>query len=153
MAQIILHLNGVFNLYSGIADGAIYESGLTLDELKQHYQKEYGNQGLRELDRMFPRALEKGTSSFIHQSLAATIVTNRAGEKESCLSYKDFVAKYLTIAKSSELAGDEEWGARWKAALEKVIEEEGGLVNFASKVLSFCKRSRHVERPEEIPSP
>ena len=136
MAQIILHLNGVFNLYSGIADGAIYESGLTLDQLKQHYQE---SQGLRELDGVLPRVLEKGTSSFIHQSLAATIVTNRAGEKESCLSYKDFAAKYLTIAKSSELAGDDEWEAKWKAALEKVIEEEGGLVNFASKVLSFVK--------------
>jgi len=42
MAEFIIHHNGAYNIYGTIADGAHYESALTLDQLRQVIQREQG---------------------------------------------------------------------------------------------------------------
>lgn len=95
-AYIIQH-NNVFNMYTTIADGCYFTSGLTLEELKEWYKEEYGNKGMLEFDERVERALKKGTSSMIDKDLKSCISVNRAGPDETELSYNDFIAKYLVI--------------------------------------------------------
>ena len=97
MPTYIIQHNNVFNLYTTVADGCYFNSGLTLEELKEWYKEEYGNRGLEDLQPRIDRALEKGTSSLLDNSLKDCISCNRAGPKESKLSYNKFINKYLVI--------------------------------------------------------
>lgn len=92
MANFIIHKDGVFNLYTTICDGAIYDSGLTEEQLYEHFRLEYGESGVRALPPRLERAKEKGTSAVMYDSLEELVSENL--EK---LSTEDFIAKYLTI--------------------------------------------------------
>lgn len=94
--HIIQH-NNVFNVYTTIADGCYFESGLTLDELKEWYKEEYGNNGMMELDQRLERVLKKGTSAINDTDLKDTISCNRAGKNEEYMSYQKFIDKFLVI--------------------------------------------------------
>lgn len=97
MPTYIIQHNNIFNMYTTVSDGCYFSSGLTLEELKEYYKEENGNQGMHDLDARLERALVKGTSAFNDKDLKDTISCNRAGEKESNLSFDDFVSKFLTI--------------------------------------------------------
>lgn len=95
-AYIIQH-NNIFNVYTTVADGCYFVSGLTLDELKTWYKEEYGQQGMIGLDERIERALKKGTSSMMDKDLKECVSCNRAGPNESKMSYEDFINKFLVI--------------------------------------------------------
>jgi len=97
MANMILHKNGAYNLYTTIAEGACYESPLTLKQLTEHIQRELGEAGLRELPQRLERAHKTGCSSMHGETLERCISCNRAGPNETHLSVDEFVAKYLTL--------------------------------------------------------
>lgn len=96
MAQLILHKDGAYQIYTTIADGACFEGALTLEELTEYIRQELGEAGLRELPQRLERAHKTGCS--MHgTTLAECLAANRAGENESELSYDEFVARYLTL--------------------------------------------------------
>lgn len=103
-AHIIQH-NNVFNVYTTISDGCYFESGLTLEQLKEWYELEYGKRGMLDFDLRIGLCMAKGTSSLIDDSLEECVRSNRAGPRESRLKFKDFVEKYLTIAEPADIDG------------------------------------------------
>lgn len=105
MGQLILHKDGAYNLYTTVADGACYESALTLEQLEQVIRFDLGEQGMRELPARLERAHKTGCSSMHGETLEDCICCNRAGENESELSFDEFVAKYLTLTPNAKLTG------------------------------------------------
>lgn len=96
MANFILHHNGVYQIYTTIADGPCYERGLTLAELEEITRREYGEQGMRNLPARLERAHATGCSALSGETLAECLECNRAGPGESHLSVEEFIKKYLT---------------------------------------------------------
>jgi hypothetical protein len=97
MAELILHKDGAYNLYTTIADGACYESALTLEQLQEALRFEGGQRAIDELPARLQRAHETGCSSIRGETLEECIALNRAGPKESHLTVDEFVARYLTL--------------------------------------------------------
>ena len=97
MANLILHKDGAYNLYTTVADGACYESALTLDELKEVIRFEHGEQGMRELPARLERAHLTGCSHVNGLTLEECVSCNRAGPGETEMPFDAFVAKYLTL--------------------------------------------------------
>lgn len=96
MGGYLIHNEGAYNFYSNISDRALFESALTLEQLKKYYKEEFGDHGMKELGERLDRAHETGTSA-VGDTLKSTIMCNRAGENESKPSNKDFIDKFLTI--------------------------------------------------------
>lgn len=99
MAQIILHKDGAYNIYSTIMDAPLFESALSLLQLKEYIKDEFGEDGLRNLYRRLERAHEIGCSAYDASDLEDCLCCNRAGKNEKTLSYKEFIKKYLTLEK------------------------------------------------------
>lgn len=99
MPQYIIHKDGAYNFYTTVADGACYESALTLDQVREIIKEEYGQQGLRELDARLERAHKTGCSAF-NETLETCIEGNRAGPRERHMPRDEFIAKYLTLKRS-----------------------------------------------------
>lgn len=91
MPKLIIHKDGVYNLFTTIADGPCYESGLTLQQLLGVIPNN------SETQNRLDRAHATGCSGF-GETLKTIIAGNRAGKNESEVPYDEFVAKYLTIA-------------------------------------------------------
>ena len=96
MAQLILHKDGAYNIFSTIVDAPIYDSAITLNQLTDVIRHEHGEEGIRGLTGRLNRAHETGCSGY-NETLETCILGNRAGENESELSVDDFIAKYLTL--------------------------------------------------------
>ena len=105
MANLILHKDGAYNIYTTVADGACYESALTLDELKRVVRFEQGEQGMRDLPARLERAHKTGCSSLRGETLEECILCNRAGPNETELSVAEFVAKYMTLPPNAGVTG------------------------------------------------
>jgi hypothetical protein len=112
MAKLILHKDGAYNLYTTIADGACYESALTLQQLEEVIRFESGEQGMRELPARLERAHKTGCSSMHGETLEECISCNRSGPDETKLSAAEFVEKYMTLAPNVELSGGRRPSAR-----------------------------------------
>ena len=97
MPQLILHKNGAYNLYTTVADGACYESALTLEQLREVIEFDHGQAGLEVLPSRLERAHKTGCSSLRGETLAECISCNRAGPGEAHLSVDEFVRRYLTL--------------------------------------------------------
>ena len=104
MGQLILHKDGAYNLYTTIADGACYESALTLEQLEEVIRFQFGEQGVRDLQQRLERAHKTGCSHRLGMTLAECIAANRAGENESKLSFDEFVERYLTLPHNAVLS-------------------------------------------------
>jgi hypothetical protein len=108
MANLILHKDGAYNIYTTIADGPCYESALTLDQLTEVIRMDLGEQGLRDLPARLDRAHRTGCSSMADpDTLEECISCNRAGPNETRLSFDEFVAKYLTLPSNAKVRGPE----------------------------------------------
>lgn len=96
MPQFIIHKDGAYNFYTTVADGACYESALTLEQVEELVKFEQGEQGLRELPERLKRAHETGCSG-INWTLDDCIDSNRCGPDETKMSREEFITKYLTL--------------------------------------------------------
>ena len=65
--------------YSTIVDDFNTTSSMSLEEFKQYYIKEEGENSANELEERLKRVFEKGNSSRIYDSAEDTICCNRAG--------------------------------------------------------------------------
>ncbi len=101
MANFILHKDGAYNIYTTIADGACYESALTLEQLEEVIRLDHGEQGVRELPDRLERAHRTGCSSVYGQTLEECISCNRAGPNETRLPADVFIEKYVTFRRSN----------------------------------------------------
>ena len=97
MGEIIIHKDGVFNFFSTVSDGPVFESGLTLKQVRGYIKEEYGNRGLLWLNLRIERAVKHGTSELGATCLEDTIGFNRAGPNETKLSIEEFVDEFLML--------------------------------------------------------
>lgn len=96
MALIICHHNGKYNIYTTIADGFIYESALTLEQLKEAIKEQGGNRALERLPERLKRAHKNGHSGNEGGDLDSFLCCNRAGEDEEHLTTEECIARFLT---------------------------------------------------------
>lgn len=107
MPQLILHKDGAYNLYTTVADGACYESALTLEQLEEVIRLDHGEYGVLGLPVRLERAHRTGCSALDGQTLEDCIECNRAGPNETHLTVAEFVERYLTLPHNAiELTGD-----------------------------------------------
>ena len=97
MPRLIVHKDGAYNLYTTVADGACYESALTLEQLKEIIRLEQGETGVLALPVRLDRAHRTGCSALDGQTLEECIKCNRAGPNEARLTVAEFVERYLTL--------------------------------------------------------
>lgn len=105
MPQLILHKDGAYNLYTTVADGACYESALTLEQLEEVLRFEGGQRAIDELPARLERAHRTGCSSTRGETLEDCIAFNRAGPNETRLTVDEFVRQYLTLPHNAEVSG------------------------------------------------
>jgi len=97
MAKIILHHQGAYQLYETIADGPVYVSALTFEQLKKAVMVHGGQAALANLPDSLERAHRTGCSSMDGATLKECISTNRAGHNETTLPEAEFIARWLTL--------------------------------------------------------
>lgn len=97
MPQLILHKDGAYNLYTTVADGACYESALTLEQLEEVLRFEGGQMAIDGLPVRLDRAHKTGCSALDGRTLEECIECNRAGPNETRLTVDEFVERYLTL--------------------------------------------------------
>ena len=92
MSHSICKLDGMYFEWSTIVDAPV-TYGLSLKEFKTYYRKEYGREGMRNLDARLKRVEIHGTSS-LEGDVDDVIAINRAGPDECELTRKGLI-KFL----------------------------------------------------------
>ena len=81
--------------WSSVVDAPV-TYGMTLDEFKSYYRAEYGNQGMERLEERMKRVEETGTSDRLSRKpVKEWVKFNRAGDKETQITYDKIVDKYV----------------------------------------------------------
>ena len=99
MAHIIIHYNGVYNIYSSVTEEPLYEEGITEEQLRLFIKLKDGETGLATLPKRIDRAKAFGSSSFVDRSLHSVVDRNRAGVSGIRMTFNAFVDKYLTLTR------------------------------------------------------
>ena len=94
MAQIIIGKANTYNIFSTITDSPVFESALTLDQLKYYINEELGRKGIADLEKRLDRVNKKGTSSMLSKSLEDEVGVFLECEKITLL---EFIEKYLKV--------------------------------------------------------
>lgn len=63
-------------------------------ELTEWYREEYGREGLRNLPNRLERLHQKGTTSHMDANAEATVMCNRAGKDETCMTVDQIIDYY-----------------------------------------------------------
>jgi len=93
MPRYIVKIKDKYFEWSTVVDAPV-TYGMSLDEFRQYYQAEYGNDGMHNLDERLERVEAKGTSSQLDKDLKECIGFNRAGKNERQLSIEGIYKKY-----------------------------------------------------------
>ncbi len=67
--------------------------GMSLDEFKEFYRQEYGNQGIQQLPQRLERVERTGCSAYT-KTLDEVLINNRAGDNETEISKAEIFRKY-----------------------------------------------------------
>ena len=94
MARIIIKIKDRYFDYSTVVEAPVTR-GMTLDEFREYYRGEYGEWSLDELEGRLHRVEEKGTSSFLDESVEETIAANYAGDGDSSLTLDEMYDAYF----------------------------------------------------------
>lgn len=89
MARFILHHDGGYNVWSTIVDAPLYDSALTLAQLRDAEPV---------TDERLARAHDKGCSALSGETLDGCIAVNRAGPDETQLSRDEFIGRFLIVS-------------------------------------------------------
>lgn len=103
MPQLILHHAGAYQIYTTVADGPCYQQALTLDQLREVIEFEYGQQGLDVLPERLERAHKTGCSSVNGLTLEECIACNRAGPNEETVPTDEFIRRWVTLPANAEV--------------------------------------------------
>jgi len=79
-----------FFLWSTFVDAPV-SYACSIAELEDYYRDMYGQAGMGALPARIERAISKGTSSFIDESLHDLVRGNRAGPDETELTYDELI--------------------------------------------------------------
>lgn len=90
MPRYIAHYNGWFFEWSTVVDAPVTKA-MHREEFEQFYKEEYGNRGIEDLEARLSRAITFGCSAFDGHSLYELIKGNRAGPKETELSFEEIL--------------------------------------------------------------
>jgi hypothetical protein len=89
----LLHDKQEFYLeWSTITDSPV-TNGMSLEEFKEYYRKEYGKKGLNKLAKKLER-VEKKRCSAVYESLETLLSINHAGDNNKELSVEEIIEKY-----------------------------------------------------------
>jgi hypothetical protein len=80
-------------LWSSVVDAPV-TYGMSLDEFKEFYKGEYGDDGMLGLNDRLERVEKTGTSAALYNSTDSFFEYNRAGENETCLDKEGILDKY-----------------------------------------------------------
>ena len=89
MPRHIVHYNGLFGEWSTVVDAPV--SMLLSREKFTAYYHRYGDKIVEELPERLARAEKNGTSCYGEESFESLIELNRAGPKESCLTFAQII--------------------------------------------------------------
>lgn len=100
-------LNKEFYLeWSTIVDAPV-TYGMGRGEIEVYHRQRYGEEGQREFANRMARVDQKGVSAIDYDSVEDLISANRAGNKESELTYREIVEEYcLKITEETEEASN-----------------------------------------------
>lgn len=98
MGHIIINKGDAYNIYSTICDGCLFESALTLEQLKFFIREEAAKKAEEELVSRLERVHQFGTSSRMDSSLEETVDGNHAGPRGGNVPVAKFIEKYLSFA-------------------------------------------------------
>ena len=94
MGRTIIKIKDKFFEWSTIVDAPV-TYGMDENELRSYIKDEYGNAGLEDLPKQLQRVQEKGASWHDEDyDLEQTVMCNRAGENESCISLDEIYERY-----------------------------------------------------------
>ena len=93
MPRYIIKIKDRYFEYSTVVDAPV-TYGMTLDEFKKYYTEEYGRSSEVNLKQRLERVESKGTSSYMDESVEATISGNVAGENGKSLTVDEIYEKY-----------------------------------------------------------
>lgn len=93
MPENIIKIKEYYLLYSTVVD-APTTWGMTLPDLTKFYKEEYGNEGIRDLQKRMSRVEDKGTSSFLDSSVEDTIAGNHAGPDGTTITLDEIYTAY-----------------------------------------------------------
>mgnify|MGYP000967480760 CR=1 FL=1 len=95
MPQIIIHENGVFNLFSTVVDAPIFNHGIKEADLLVYLYEEGGRSRVEDFIRKRERIVENG--SFMSGSVKEVVMLNCAGKNEENIDYETFMSMFMTI--------------------------------------------------------
>lgn len=113
--------------YSTISDAPVSKA-LMLDNFKVYYLNKYGTNSKLEFNERIERAVESGSSAW-GESFESTILTNRAGDNEACLSPEQFIERFF-LTKPTDPAKE---GPEKKFDVQQMIAEMNELQKASSK--------------------
>lgn len=94
MGRYIVKLNEYYFEYSTVVDAPV-TFGMSLDEFKGHYRREYGALGMNGLDERLRRVEQNGTSCRLENNTPELVMSdNRAGPDESRLTLNEIYKAY-----------------------------------------------------------
>jgi hypothetical protein len=97
MPQYLLKLKDkkrdYFFVWSTVVDAPI-TFGMTVEELKDWYQLEYGRSGMKNFQERLERTIKNGTSALWNLTAKELIRGNRAGDHEKTLTEKQIIEQY-----------------------------------------------------------
>ncbi len=94
MGEAICHHEGSYLIWSSVTDTPILYN-CTEQDIKDHVRREYGQSGMRDIDRRLDRARLIGTSSMMHGSLRDMVLGNHAGPNGEEITYDDVIRFYF----------------------------------------------------------
>lgn len=92
MPAYIVHKDGVYNIFTTVADGFYFESGLTSEQLFDYIRGSQGQSGVDGLPKRIERAIKNGSSSILGHTLEDLAECNNEG-----LSVDECIEKYMTL--------------------------------------------------------
>ena len=96
MPRYLIHKDGAYNEFTTVADGACWEKALTLAQLEESIEFQFGQSGLDVLPERLARAHATGCSGH-DWTLDECIASNRCGPGESNMPRDEFIRRYLTL--------------------------------------------------------
>lgn len=93
MGRCLIEVAGKYLEWSTVVDAPV-TYGMTEDELRDYYAREYGGEAVRRLPETLERVRARGTSSYVSRSREETIARNRAGENGEEISLSEIARRY-----------------------------------------------------------
>lgn len=93
MGRYIIKIQDYYLEWSTIVDAPV-TFGMKLDQFREYYKNEYGENGIKDFNSRIARVNKKGTSSYIHDNERQVVANNNAGPNYRKLTYDEIYQAY-----------------------------------------------------------